>query len=361
MPVKIAINGFGRIGRLVFRALRQMYPTECQVVAIHDLGDLKTNVLLLKYDSAHRQFKEEISYNEAEQTFKVGTGADAWTVKSLGGRCGPSQLPWGEMGIDVVLESTGIFRTRAVVEDGKVVKDGYDGHIIAGAKKVILSVPAGDDIECTLVLGVNDEDLKPETKCISNASCTTNCLGPVCKTLHEAFQIKNGFMTTVHSYTNDQVVADTFHKDLRRARAAAQNIIPTSTGAAIALPKVVKALPPKCLDGFALRVPVITGSLCDLTLNVAKETTKEEVNAVLKAATEKPELKGILGYTEDPIVSSDIIGDSRSSIVDGLSTKVMKNAEGGSLVKVLSWYDNEWMYSCRCADMFARIGKMLNL
>ena len=351
MVVKIAINGFGRIGRLVFRAVRKLYPKECQIVAIHDLCDLKTNVHLLKYDSAQRAFPEPITIT-GEDEFTVGEGADKWVVKCLGGRCGPSELPWGKLGIDVVLESTGIFRTAC--KDGK---DGYDGHIKAGAKKVVLSVPSADEIECTLVLGVNDEDLKPETKCISNASCTTNCLAPVAKTLNDAFGITCGFMTTVHSYTNDQVVSDVMHKDLRRARAAAMNIIPTSTGAAIALPKVVKALPPKSMDGISLRVPTITGSLVDLSVNVKKEVTKEEVNKALKDACETPALKGIMKFVTDPIVSCDIIGDNYSSIVDGLSTMVIKNPAGGSLVKVLSWYDNEWMYSCRCADMFHRLGQ----
>ncbi|KAH0788791.1 glyceraldehyde-3-phosphate dehydrogenase [Histomonas meleagridis] len=354
--VKVAINGFGRIGRLVFRACRLLYPNEVQVVAIHDLCDMKTNVHLLKYDTAHRKFPEEIKIT-GDDTFQVGEGENAWTVKNLGGRLNPSQLPWKELGVDVVLESTGIFRTKAVVEDGKVTKDGYDGHIIAGAKKVVLSVPSQDQIECTLVLGVNDEDLKPETKCISNASCTTNCLAPVAKTINDAFGIKNGFMTTVHSYTNDQVVTDVMHKDLRRARAACMNIIPTSTGAAIALPRVVKALPPKSMDGLSLRVPTITGSLVDVTMNVKKEVTKEEVNEVLKKACESEQLKGIMKFSMEPLVSSDIIDDPHSSIVDGLSTMVLPNPDGGSLVKVLSWYDNEWMYSCRCADIFHRLGK----
>jgi glyceraldehyde 3-phosphate dehydrogenase len=358
--VKIAINGFGRIGRLVFRAVRQLYPKECQIVAIHDLCDIKTNAYLLKYDSAHRTFPEEITVDEKESTITVGTGENKWVVKSLDGRLGPSQLPWKELGVDVVLESTGIFRAKAVVENGEVKKDGYDGHIYAGAKKVVLSVPSQDEIECTLVCGVNDEDLKKETKCVSNASCTTNCLGPVAKTINDAFGIVNGFMTTVHSYTNDQVVADTMHKDLRRARAAAMNIIPTSTGAAIALPKVVHALPPKSLDGFALRVPTITGSLVDLTINVKAKVTAAEINAALEKATKEGPLKGIMQYCTDPIVSTDIIGSPYSSIVDSLSTKVLPNPEGqGTLVKVLAWYDNEWMYSCRCADIFMRLGKNL--
>ena len=360
MVVKIAINGFGRIGRLVFRAVRERYPKECQVVAIHDLCDLKTNAYLLRYDSAHRKFNEPVEVNEADSTITVGTGDSKWVVKSLGGRLNPSQLPWKEMGIDVVLESTGIYRAKCQMENGKVVKDGYDGHILAGAKKVVLSVPSSDEIECTLVLGVNDEDLKPETKCISNASCTTNCLGPIAKTINDNFQVINGFMTTVHSYTNDQVVADTMHKDLRRARAAAMNMIPTSTGAAIALPKVVHKLPPKSLDGMAIRVPTITGSLVDLTVNVKQVCTKEQVNAALKKATEEGPLVGIMKYVTEPIVSTDIIHDSYSSIVDSLSTKVLPNPSGfGTLVKVLSWYDNEWMYSCRCADIFHRLEKYL--
>ena len=357
--VKIAINGFGRIGRLVFRAIRERYAKECQVVAVHDLCDLKTNVHLLKYDSAHGKFGEEIKIT-ADDEFTVGTGETMWTVKSIGGRLGPSQLPWGEMGVDVVLESTGIFRTKmALNPDGTVAKDGYDGHIKSGAKKVVLSVPSADEIECTLVLGVNNDDLTKDTKCISNASCTTNCLAPVAKTLMENFEIINGFMTTVHSYTNDQVVADTVHKDLRRARSAAINMIPTSTGAAIALPKVVHALPPKSMDGLSIRVPTVTGSIVDVTVNVKKACTAAEVNAALKAATESGPLVGIMKYTEDPIVSTDIISDPYSSIVDGLSTKVLPNPAGGSLVKVLSWYDNEWMYSCRCADIFNLLGKYL--
>ena len=351
MVVKVAINGFGRIGRLVFRAVRKLYPTECQVVAIHDLCDIKTNVHLLKYDSAHGTWPEPIAVT-GEDEFTVGEGANKWVVKSLGGRAGPSELPWGKMGVDVVLESTGIFRAKAA--DGK---DGYDGHIKAGAKKVVLSVPSSDEIECTLVLGVNDEDLKPETKCISNASCTTNCLAPVAKTLNDAFHIICGFMTTVHSYTNDQVVSDVMHKDLRRARAAGMNIIPTSTGAALALPKVVHGLPPKSMHGLALRVPTITGSLVDVSVLVKEKVDKDKVNEALKATCQKPELKGIMKFVTEPIVSSDIIDDSYSSIVDGLSTMVIPNPAGGTLVKVLSWYDNEWMYSCRCADIFHRLGK----
>ena len=356
MPIKIAINGFGRIGRLVFRAIRERYPTECQVIAIHDLCDVNTNAYLLKYDSAQGRFPEPV---KVEGDSIVVGEKNPWKVKVIGGREGPSQLPWKSLGVDVVLESTGVFRAKCVKEGDKVTKEGYDGHIIAGAKKVLLSVPADGEIECTLVLGVNDEDLKKETKCISNASCTTNCLGPVTKTINDNFKVINGFMTTVHSYTNDQVVADTVHKDLRRARAAAQNIIPTSTGAAKALPQVVHNLPPGSMHGLALRVPTITGSLVDVTFNVEKEVTVDEVNAVLKRATQEGPLKGIMDFTDDYIVSSDIVHNQFSSIVDGRSTMVLKNPKGGSLVKVLSWYDNEWMYSCRCADIFKKLGGLL--
>lgn len=357
MVIKIAINGFGRIGRLVFRAIRERYPKECQVVAIHDLCDIKTNVHLLNYDTAHRTFRERVSVS-GEDTFELGEGDNKWVVKNIGGRLGPSELPWKELGVDVVLESTGLFRKHAVKEGDKVTADGYDGHIFAGAKKVVLSVPSADEIECTLVLGVNDEDLKPNTTLISNASCTTNCLAPVVKTLNDKFGVLTGFMTTVHSYTNDQKVADVMHKDLRRARAAAMNIIPTSTGAAIALPRVVHGLPKGCMDGLSLRVPTITGSLVDVSINTREKVTKEQVNEALKAACESGPLKGIMRFTLDPIVSSDIIDDPHSSIVDGLSTMVIQN-EHGSLVKVLSWYDNEWMYSCRCADIFHRLGAHL--
>jgi glyceraldehyde-3-phosphate dehydrogenase type I len=252
-------------------------------------------------------------------------------------------LPWRELGIDVVLESTGIFKKHAVVENGTVKSDGYDGHILAGAKRVVLSVPSADEIECTLVLGVNNEDLKPDTKSISNASCTTNCLAPVVKVLNDAFGVFSGFMTTLHSYTNDQVLSDVMHSDLRRAHAAA----------AIALPRVVKGLTPKSFDGISLRVPTLIGSLIDVTLNLNQTVTIQQVNEALVAASQTEELKGILVFSTDPLVSSDIVDNPASSIVDGLSTKVI-NMEGaaGSLVKVLSWYDNEWMYSCRCADIF---------
>lgn len=359
MPIKIAINGFGRIGRLVFRALRELYPDNCSVVAIHDLCPIKTNVHLLKYDSAHGVFKESITIGEDGKTFIVGNGPNAWTVTNVEGKLGPSELPWNELGVDFVLESTGVYKTTAILDsEKKVTREGYDGHIAAGAKKVILAVPAADNNQCTLVLGVNDEDLTPAITVVSVASSTINCLAPIAKIIHDNFKIKNGFMTTVHAYTNDQKVADNMHPDLRKTRAAGINIIPTSTSAAITLPIIVHSLPPRCLEGLALMVPCITGSLVDLTVNVQAEVTTEQVNAVIKTASETPALSNILKYTEDDIVSSDIIHDTHSSIFDSKSTKVIHNADGGTIVKVISWYDNEWMYSCRCADLFLKLGKI---
>ena len=358
MVVRIAINGFGRIGRLVFRAIRELYPKECHVVAIHDLCDIGTNVHLLNYDSAHQKFPEQLTVTD-ENTFEVGTGPDKWIVKNLDGRDQPHQLPWGDLDVDVVVEASGIYRTRCVKgSEGQIETDGYDGHLIAGAKKVLLTVPACDDIECTLVLGVNDEDLKPNTKCIANASCTTNCLAPIIKVLNDKVGIKNGYSTSVHAYTSDQVVSDIMHKDLRRARAAAQNIIPTTTGATYALSKVVKNLTRGCMDSLALRVPAVTGSLVDITVNVRENVSKEQINTLLRDAS-LHEYRGIIGFTDDPVVSADIIGDRHSAIVDALSTMVLPNEKGGSLVKVLAWYDNEWMYSCRCADILVQLGKYI--
>ena len=263
------------------------------------------------------------------------------------------------MDVDVVIESTGLFRSHSVKdENGNVTKDGYDGHIQAGAKKVILPVNPTDRIETTVVLGANDEDLKPETTFISLSSCTTNCLAPVIKVLNDHFKIKDGFVTTVHSYTPDQVVSDVMHKDIRRARAAAQNIIPSVTGAIIGLKRVVKDLTRGCMDGLALRVPTVTGSLVDITVNTRDKVTVEEVNQVFRDAAQTDELHTIIDFTDEPIVSSDIIGNPHSAIVDTLSTMVIDN-EQGSLVKVLAWYDNEWMYSCRCADVVHRIHHFL--
>jgi len=314
--------------------------SEFEVVAINDLTDNKMLANLLKYDSTHRRFPGKVGWDNENITVD-GKKIRALAVKN------PAELPWGEMKVDVVVESTGIFTGRA--KDGK---PGYDSHLEAGAKKVVLSAPAKDPPDLTCVLGVNDERLTPDMKCISNASCTTNCLAPVAKVLHDSFGIEKGLMTTVHAYTNDQVVQDFPHKDPYRARAAAVNIIPTSTGAAKAVGEVIPALKGK-LTGIALRVPVTTGSVVDLTAVMSRDVTKEEVNAAMKKAAEGP-LKGILCYTEDPIVSTDIIGDAHSSIFAADFTQVL----AGNLLKVVSWYDNEWGYSVRTADLIATIAKL---
>lgn len=339
MAIRVAINGFGRIGRLTFRNLHAR-SNEFEVVAINDLTDNQMLATLLKYDSTHRRFPGTVEH-DAEHLIVDGKKIKALAVRN------PAELPWGEMGVDVVVESTGIFTGRA--KDGKA---GYDTHLEAGAKRVVLSAPAKDGADLTCVLGVNDDKLTPDLKCISNASCTTNCLAPVAKVLHEKFGIEKGLMTTVHAYTNDQPTQDQPHQDPYRARSAAQNIIPTSTGAAKAVGLVIPALQGK-LTGISLRVPVPTGSVVDLTAIMSKNVTKEEVNAAMKAAAESGPLKGFLGYTEDPICSTDIIGDSRSSLFAADWTQVMD----GNMLKVVSWYDNEWGYSCRTADLIARIGK----
>ena len=338
MSIRVAINGFGRIGRLTFRNLHER-STEFDVVAINDLTDNQMLATLLKYDSTHRRFSGQVECDN-EHLFVDGKKIRAMAVRN------PAELPWGELGVDVVVESTGIFTNRA---DGG--KAGYDSHLKAGAKRVVLSAPAKDGADLTCVLGVNDDKLTPELKCISNASCTTNCLAPVAKVLHESFGIEKGLMTTVHAYTNDQPTQDQPHKDPYRARAAAQNLIPTSTGAAKAVGLVIPDLQGK-LTGIALRVPVPTGSVVDLTALMRKPVTEAEVNSAIKAAAEGP-LKGILCYTEDPIVSSDIIGDAHSSVFAADFTQLMD----GNLLKVVSWYDNEWGYSCRTADLIATIGK----
>jgi glyceraldehyde 3-phosphate dehydrogenase len=295
---------------------------------------------LLKYDSTHRRFPGTVDH-DAEHLIVDGKKIKALAVRN------PADLPWGDLGVDVVVESTGIFTARA--KDGK---PGYDTHLAAGAKRVVLSAPAKYGADLTCVLGVNDDKLTPDLKCISNASCTTNCLAPVAKVLHETFGIEKGLMTTVHAYTNDQNVQDMPHKDLYRARAAAQNIIPTSTGAAKAVGLVIPELKGR-LTGIALRVPVATGSVVDLTAVMKKKVTKEEVNAAMKAAADGP-LSGILAYTEDPIVSTDIIGDAHSSIFASDFTQVID----GNMLKVVSWYDNEWGYSCRTADLVAKVAAL---
>jgi glyceraldehyde 3-phosphate dehydrogenase len=339
VAIKVAINGFGRIGRLTFRNLMSR-KDEFEVVGINDLTSNKTLATLLKYDSTHRRYPGDVSYDE--QNLVVNGNA----IRVFEER-NPADLPWGDLGVDVVIESTGVFTSRK--KDGK---PGYDSHLDAGARKVVLSAPASDQPDLTVVLGVNDSALTSEMKCISNASCTTNCLAPVAKVLHETFGIERGLMTTVHAYTNDQNVQDQPHKDLYRARSAGQNIIPTSTGAAKAVGLVIPALQGK-LTGIAMRVPVVTGSVVDLTVDLGKKATAAEINAAMKAAAEGP-LKGILYYTEDPIVSSDIIGDPHSSIFAGPFTQVIQD----SMAKVVSWYDNEWGYSCRTADLCAMFGKM---
>jgi glyceraldehyde 3-phosphate dehydrogenase len=341
VAIRVGINGFGRIGRLTFRNLMAR-SSEFEVVGINDLTDNYTLATLLKYDSIHGRYNGEVSHDD-DNLIVDGSKIRVFAERN------PADLPWGDLKVDVVIESTGIFTKRSA--DGK---PGYDTHLDAGAKKVILSAPAKDGADLTCVLGVNDDKLTPELKCVSNASCTTNCLAPVAKVLHETFGIESGLMTTVHAYTNDQRMQDMPHSDLYRARAGAQNIIPTSTGAAKAVALVIPELDGK-LTGIALRVPVPTGSVVDLTVNLGKEASKEDINAAIKAAAEGP-LKGILKYTEDPIVSSDIVGDPHSSIFAADFTQVLGGT--GKLVKVVSWYDNEWGYSCRTADLVAKLGAM---
>jgi glyceraldehyde 3-phosphate dehydrogenase len=338
MAIRVAINGFGRIGRLTFRNMHAR-KGEFEVVAINDLTDNEMLATLLKYDSTHRRFAGKVEFDN-ENLIVDGKKIRAMAVKN------PAELPWGEMKVDVVVESTGIFTKRASDQ-----KPGYDTHLKAGAKRVVLSAPAKDQPDLTCVLGVNDDKLTAEMKCISNASCTTNCLAPVAKVLHESFGIEKGLMTTVHAYTNDQRVQDLPHEDPYRARAAALNIIPTTTGAAKAVGEVIPQLKGK-LTGISLRVPVPAGSVVDLTCVMSRDLTKEDVNAAMKKAAEGP-LKGILCYTEDPIVSTDIIGDPHSSIFAADFTQVL----AGNLLKVVSWYDNEMGYSVRTADLIAKIGK----
>ncbi|HHX51340.1 MAG TPA: type I glyceraldehyde-3-phosphate dehydrogenase [Clostridia bacterium] len=328
MTVKVGINGFGRIGRLVYRA--SLAHPEIQVVAINDLTDAKTNAHLLKYDSVHGIMDADVA--AMDDSIKV----NGREVKVLAER-DPARLPWAEMRVQVVVESTGLFT------DAKKAA----AHLEAGAKKVIISAPAKNE-DITIVLGVNEDKYDPgQHHIISNASCTTNCLAPVAKVVHDQFTIKKGLMTTVHSFTNDQRILDQAHKDLRRARAAGMSIIPTTTGAARAVGLVLPQLKGK-LNGFAMRVPTPNVSVVDLVAEVEKETTLEEVNNAMKEAAAGP-LKGILGYSELPLVSMDYNGDPRSSIVDGLSTMVME----GNMVKVISWYDNEWGYSNRVVDLIS--------
>lgn len=328
MAIKVGINGFGRIGRLVYRAMAN--DPALDVVAVNDLGDIPTMAHLLKYDSVHGRAFETVEVTDE------GFIADGHAVKVLSER-DPENLPWGELGVDVVVESTGIFKTGELA--GK--------HIKAGAKKVVISCPAkGEDI--TIVMGVNDGEYdKDKHHIISNASCTTNCLAPMAKVLMDNFGIKRGYMNTIHAYTNDQKILDLPHKDLRRARAAALSMIPTTTGAARAVSLVLPELKGK-LDGFATRVPTPDGSMVDLTVELEKPATVEAINAAMKAAAEGP-LAGILEYQDDPIVSIDIVGDNHSSIFDSGLTMVLGGE--GTLVKCISWYDNEWGYSNRVKDL----------
>ena len=334
MTVRVGINGFGRIGRNFFRAARAA-GADIEVVAVNDLTDNKTLAHLLKYDSVLGRLPGEVSYT-GEQISVDGIAFKAFAERD------PAALPWGDLGVDIVIESTGLFTDATKAR----------AHIDGGAKKVIISAP-GKNEDLTVVMGVNQDsyDAAKHT-IISNASCTTNCLAPMAKAIHDAFTIERGLMTTVHAYTQDQNLQDGPHPDLRRARAAALNIVPTSTGAAKAIGLVLPELKGK-LDGYALRVPIPTGSATDLTVNVARETTVEEVNAAVKAAADGP-MKGFLRYTEDPIVSSDIVNDPASCIFDAALTKVI-----GNQVKVLGWYDNEWGYSNRLVDLVALVGSTL--
>jgi len=329
MAIKIGINGFGRIGRLVFRRCIELGGFD--FVGINDLTDAKTLAHLLKYDSVHGRFNGEIVV-EGDDIIVNGDRIKITAEKD------PTKLNWGKLGADVIIESTGVFRTQ----------EDCMKHVEAGAKKVILTVPPKGDVDGMIVLGVNDDVLTGEEKVLSNASCTTNCLAPMVKVLNDAFGFEKGFMTTVHSYTNDQNVLDLPHSDLRRSRAAAVSIIPTSTGAAKAVGKIIPELSGR-IDGFALRVPTPDGSITDLVATLKKEVSIEEINTAFKKAANGP-MKGILEYTEDPIVSADIIGNPHSNIFDALST--MAN---GNFVKVVGWYDNEYGYSCRVVDLIKKI------
>ena len=332
----VAINGFGRIGRAVFRIIATRPDSGLNVVAINDLSDDDILAYLLEYDSVMGRFEQEV--NVKDEVMTVGDHK----IKMLMER-DPAQLPWKDLDVDIVIESTGIFRDRASLQK----------HVDAGAKRVILTVPAKDAIDETVVLGVNDDQLDSEDIIVSNASCTTNSLAPLAKVLEDSFGIRKGVMTTVHAYTNDQVLADVPPADLRRSRAATENIIPTTTGAAAAIGEVIPSLAGK-LDGMAMRVPVPDGSTVDLVVELERDVTVAEVNAAVRAAAEGP-MAGIMEYVEDPIVSTDIIGNPHSSIFDAGGTQVL----GGNLVKVMSWYDNEWGYSNRVVDLAMRLAEVM--
>jgi glyceraldehyde 3-phosphate dehydrogenase (phosphorylating) len=330
MSAKIGINGFGRIGRTVFRILSDR--NDIEVAGINDLFENQQLVYLLKYDSVMGVFPKQVTADD-DYMYVDGRRIAMTAEKD------PAKIPWGDLGVDIVIESTGVFTK----------KEDLQKHLQGGAKKVILTVPAKDEIDATIVVGVNDDTLKPEHRLVSNASCTTNCLAPIAKILHERFGIEEGFITTVHAYTNDQRLADVPHKDFRRSRAATQNIIPTTTGAARAVGKVLPQLKGK-LDGMAMRVPVPDGSIVDLVARLRDDPTTEEVNAAVREAAAGP-LAKIVEYSEVPLVSTDIIGNPHSSIFDALSTR----AAGDGYLKVIAWYDNEWGYSNRVVDLIDRM------
>ncbi|HKY84986.1 MAG TPA: type I glyceraldehyde-3-phosphate dehydrogenase [Anaerolineales bacterium] len=343
MTTRIGINGFGRVGRQVLKAALEKHPAELEVAAINDLFDAATNAHLFKYDSNYGTYPGKVEARDGHLVVD-GRSLRVFSEKD------PGQLPWKDLGVDIVIESTGVFTDAKAKGD----KPGAAVHIEkGGARKVIISAPAKNE-DLTLVLGVNDTDYDPKKHHIlSNASCTTNCLAPVAKVVHDTLRIRRGLMTTVHAYTNDQRILDLAHKDLRRARAAGLNIIPTTTGAARALAKVIPDLEGK-FDGFSLRVPTATVSVVDFVVEVERATTIDELNQAFDKASAGP-MKGILGITREPLVSSDFKGDDRSAIVDGLLTMVM----GGTMVKVVAWYDNEWGYSVRTADLAALLAKSL--
>lgn len=330
MAIKIGINGFGRIGRQVFKVMLER--GNFDVVAINDITDSKTLAHLFKYDSVHGRYKGDVKAKE-KSIIVDGKEVEILSIKN------PAELPWKEKGAKIVIESTGVFREKAKIAL----------HLKAGAEKVLLTVPAKDEIDNMIVLGINNEALRPTDKIVSNASCTTNCVAPMAKVLHDAFGLEKGLMTTVHAYTNDQKVLDSPHKDLRRARAAAANIIPTTTGAAKAVGKIIPNLKGK-LNGMAIRVPVTCGSIVDLVVKLKKKVSADEVNGAFKKAAGK--MKGILEYSEEPLVSSDIIDNPHSCIFDAQSTMVLGEDD---LVKVIGWYDNEWAYSCRVVDLIELI------
>jgi glyceraldehyde 3-phosphate dehydrogenase len=329
MAVKVAINGYGRIGRNVLRAIYEGGRRgEIEVVAINDLGDAESNAYLTRHDSAHGPFPFDVAV-DGNALIIDGDRIQVFAERN------PADLPWGDLGVDVVMECTGFFASKTKAQP----------HLAAGAKKVLISAPAGKDVDATIVFGVNQDVLKASDTVVSNASCTTNCLAPLVKPLHEEIGLIDGIMTTIHAYTNDQVLTDVYHSDLRRARSATQSMIPTKTGAAAAVGLVMPELDGK-LDGFSVRVPTINVSLVDLTFRASRDTTIEEINSIMKAASDGP-LNGVLAYNDGPLVSIDFNHDPASSTYDATLTKVM----GGSLVKVCSWYDNEWGFSCRMLDV----------